>query len=104
MLSTGSLVSAHEKHVGFKHKSSHSGVNEVENDLDIYFNRCEIEEYIKVKDEDLSCHLLPLSPTQYDACHSQFQEDKASSAEEECEEEPVAAKKQYKFKESDPEV
>ena len=49
---------------------SESGVNDGENDFDHYFNRGEAEEYINVRDSDLSCHILPLSNTNFNDGHS----------------------------------
>lgn len=67
MLSTATMATAPDK--ADRRTPSQSGVNELENDLDGYFDRCEVEEYIQVHDDDLSCHVLPLSPTNYDSCH-----------------------------------
>lgn len=54
---------------------SNSGFSEADRDLEDYFDKGQMEEYINVRDSDRSLHILPLSNTKYNSGDSQYEED-----------------------------
>jgi hypothetical protein len=54
-----------------KADSEHSGT-----DTDSYFE-AQPEEYIQIKDSELSCHILPLSNAKFNSTNPDFKEDES---------------------------